>query len=94
MARPWSARCYGVARQREGSRQNSIGTSWVSETGMIPARLTRPLVGRIPTRALAEAGDRIEFTYRCRCPQVPGLRLPRCPFRRSSLRTFVSGHTD
>src|SRR5450631_976591 len=25
MARPWSARCYGVARQREGSRQNSIG---------------------------------------------------------------------
>jgi hypothetical protein len=25
MARPWSAHCYGVARQREGSRQNSIG---------------------------------------------------------------------
>jgi hypothetical protein len=25
MARPWSAGCYGVARQREGSRQNSIG---------------------------------------------------------------------
>ena len=25
MARPWSARCYGVARPREGSRQNSIG---------------------------------------------------------------------
>src|SRR6202161_4829762 len=24
LARPWSARCYGVARQREGSRQNSI----------------------------------------------------------------------
>ena len=22
-ARPWSARCYGVARHREGSRQNS-----------------------------------------------------------------------
>src|SRR6202790_1981658 len=29
MARPWSARCYGVARQREGSRQNSIGVSGV-----------------------------------------------------------------
>ena len=29
MARPWSARCYGVARQREGSRQNSIGASGV-----------------------------------------------------------------
>ena len=29
MARPWSARCYGVARQREGSRQNSMGGSGV-----------------------------------------------------------------
>jgi hypothetical protein len=26
MARPWSARCYGVARPREGSRPNSIGS--------------------------------------------------------------------
>jgi len=25
MARPWSAHCYGGARQREGARQNSIG---------------------------------------------------------------------
>ena len=29
MAGPWSARCYGVARQREGSRPNSIGGSGV-----------------------------------------------------------------
>ena len=29
MARQWSARCYGVAWQREGSRQNSIGGSGV-----------------------------------------------------------------
>src|ERR1700680_4279883 len=29
LARPWSARCYGVARQRDGSRQNSIGGSGV-----------------------------------------------------------------
>src|ERR1700692_4564006 len=29
LARPWSAGCYGVARQREGSRQNSIGGSGV-----------------------------------------------------------------
>src|ERR1700719_211738 len=29
MARPWFARCYGVARQREGSRQNSVGGSGV-----------------------------------------------------------------
>ena len=27
MARPWSARCYGVARQRDRSRQNSIRVS-------------------------------------------------------------------
>src|SRR6202162_4755945 len=29
LARPWSARCYGAARQREGSRQNGIGGSGV-----------------------------------------------------------------
>jgi hypothetical protein len=29
MARPWSAGCYGVARQRDGSRQNSLGGSGV-----------------------------------------------------------------
>jgi hypothetical protein len=29
MARPWSAGCYGVARQREGSRHNGIGGSGV-----------------------------------------------------------------
>src|SRR5260370_23941000 len=28
-ARPWSARCYGVARQRDRSRQNSTGASGV-----------------------------------------------------------------
>src|SRR5471032_1625286 len=32
MARPWSARCYGVARQREGPRQNSIGFPRVNPT--------------------------------------------------------------
>src|SRR5450759_2126047 len=30
MARQWSARCYGVARQRDGSRQNSIGVARVN----------------------------------------------------------------
>src|SRR5260221_6075705 len=29
LARPWSARCYGVARHREGSRQNSSEDSTV-----------------------------------------------------------------
>src|SRR5450631_2930102 len=30
MARQWSARCYGVARQRDGSRQNSIPSGVLS----------------------------------------------------------------
>ena len=34
LARPWSARCYGVARQRDGSRQNSTGVS-----GVLPWRV-------------------------------------------------------
>jgi transposase len=37
MARPWSARCYGVARQREGSRQNSIGYEVASYFGLTPS---------------------------------------------------------
>jgi hypothetical protein len=41
-ARPWSARCYGVARQREGSRQNSIG-AWFSLSlgAWVPKKLAR-----------------------------------------------------
>ena len=34
--------------------------SWVWEIGMIPVRLTRPTVGLIPTRQLAEDGQTIE----------------------------------
>src|SRR6266404_4670084 len=43
-ARPWSARCYGVARQRDGSRQNSTG------------RLYSPLS---PLRARAREGQAV-----------------------------------
>ena len=50
MARPWSARCYGVARQREGSRQNSIGGS-----GVLSLRHFG-LVLFIPWRPLARGG--------------------------------------
>src|ERR1700675_4292483 len=38
MARQWSARCYGVARQRDGSRQNSIG---VLDAGQYTCELRR-----------------------------------------------------
>ena len=52
MARQWSARCYGVARQREGSRQNSIGGS-----GVLCLRHFSELVRLIPWRVGAdEAG--------------------------------------
>jgi hypothetical protein len=52
MARPWSARCYGVARQRERSRQNSIGGS-----GVLSLRHFSELVRFIPWRVGAdEAG--------------------------------------
>ena len=46
MARPWSARCYGVAWQREGSRQNSIGGS-----GVLSLRHFSELVRLIPWAA-------------------------------------------
>src|SRR6202051_201264 len=48
LARPWSAGCYGVARQREGSRQNGIGGS-----GVLPLRHFG-LVLFIPWRVGAE----------------------------------------
>src|ERR1700693_3356858 len=46
-------------RRAASATVRAIGptASWVSETGMIPARLTRPRVGRMPTSALAEAGE-------------------------------------
>jgi hypothetical protein len=50
MARPWSARCYGVARQREGSRQNSIGGGF-----MLVIRY------RFKTRAVFESGARLQL---------------------------------
>src|SRR5674476_957884 len=43
MARPWSARCYGVARQREGSRQNSIGAPACFLSGIFRAGSLYPL---------------------------------------------------
>src|ERR1019366_4156210 len=61
MARPWSARCYGVARQREGSRQNSIGDPALTSFPYLSARegadgqaVVCPLLrGRSPTRGVA-----------------------------------------
>jgi hypothetical protein len=46
MARPWSARCYGVARPREGSRQNRIGCRRVNLIRQPYARARRAATGR------------------------------------------------
>src|SRR5664279_3836731 len=60
MARQWSARCYGVARQRDGSRQNSIGPpreptlSPLAREGADGQAVVCPLLrGSSPTRWVA-----------------------------------------
>ena len=45
--------------------------SCVKEYGTIPARLTRPTVGRIPTKLLADAGERIELIVSVPRPITP-----------------------
>jgi len=65
MARPWSARCYGVARQREGSRQNSIGGSGVLSLRhfglvlFIPWRVGAEEAGAAKGRAKTASGPRV-----------------------------------
>src|SRR6202047_4674026 len=45
-ARPWSARCYGVARQRDRSRQNSTGAPLLTSFGSLPRARARPWSAR------------------------------------------------
>src|SRR5664279_4281503 len=67
MARPWSARCYGVARQRDGSRQNSIGSpprspilSPLAREGADGHAVVCPLLrGSSPTRWVAPKQHRV-----------------------------------
>src|SRR5665647_335545 len=61
MARPWSARCYGVARQREGSRQNSIGhpaLTWFISLTRAGALMARPWSARCYGVARQREGSR------------------------------------
>src|SRR5664280_516351 len=61
MARPWSARCYGVARQREGSRQNSIGgpaLPWFISLTRAGALMARPWSARCYGVARQREGSR------------------------------------
>src|ERR1035438_6271204 len=50
MARQWSARCYGVARQREGSRPNSIGGSGVLSLRHFSGWFSLSLGGWVPKK--------------------------------------------
>lgn len=54
-----------TSRMRAASSTHRVigpTVSMASETGITPARLTNPRVGRSPTRLQADAGERIEFS--------------------------------
>src|ERR1035441_6595021 len=68
MARPWSARCYGVARQREGSRQNSTGCWFSLSLGSLETMLVNY---RDSLLAKNEAGQTVDSAG----PIVLGTRL-------------------
>jgi hypothetical protein len=61
MARPWSARCYGVARQRDGSRQNGIGGVFLRAMSVI---------GECKADNILKRADVLKFT---RCLAVASL---------------------
>ncbi len=46
-------------------------SSWVKLLGIRPERLTRPRVGRTPTRLQAEAGERIDWPVSLPTPSTP-----------------------
>ena len=80
MARQWSARCYGVARQREGSRQNSIGGS-----GVLSLRHFG-LVLLIPWRVGAEESGAAKNKAIANQPPLLKLNLRRARSQRTSTR--------
>ena len=66
-ARPWSARCYGVARQRDRSRQNSTGVSGVLLSGIsgsrvVPKNLARRK--RKKNKAIADQSPLLKLSLR------------------------------
>ena len=72
-ARQWSARCYGVARQRDGSRQKAAGVSGVlSLRHWVPKNLARR--SKRKTRAIAYQSPLLK------------LSLQRVRFQRTSTR--------
>src|SRR5260370_14136747 len=50
LARPWSARCYGVARHREGSRQKQQNKAIADQSPLLKLNLRRVRFQRTSTR--------------------------------------------
>jgi hypothetical protein len=79
MARPWSARCYGVARQREGSRQNSIGARACFLSGIFRAGSLYPLIlgawvpKNLARRNMVSAGAMLLDRLGCCAKAIVGL---------------------
>src|SRR6202795_642022 len=86
MARPWSARCYGVARQREGSRQNSIGATACFHSG-ISGWFSLSLGAWVPKK-LARRSLEVWLLRRRRRWAVPRLLAARWRGRRRRRRRF------
>src|SRR6202051_303776 len=86
MARPWSARCYGVARQREGSRPNSIGCS-----GVLSLRHFG-LVLFIPWRVGAEEAGAAKDGFGRRDAARPARAAWDCDFLFSGRRVYIIYH--
>ena len=76
MARPWSARCYGVARQRDGSRQNSTGSLRrafpLSLGAWVPKNLARRSFGLLvsPARCCSTGSGRLDLDLLISGPRV------------------------
>src|SRR6202790_1736126 len=93
MARPWSARCYGVAWQREGSRQNSIGGSGVLSLrpfGLVlffPWRVGAEDLARRSCGLLVSAAHNLNSHPYARAREGADGQAVVCPLLRGSLAT-------
>src|ERR1017187_8167257 len=93
MVRPWSARCYGVARQREGSRQNSIGGSGVLSLRHFSGWFSLSLGASVPKNqarrsfGLLVSGPRVNLFYQPYARGGADGQAVVCPLLRGSSAT-------
>ena len=64
-----------VSSAAASATERAIGppTSLWAKSGMMPARLVRPMVGRMPTRSLCDEGPRMELPVSVPRPDSPRL---------------------